>query len=80
MLLRDRETHGSKIYGLLALGAIREIQRGAYIWAALGFAVAIAFGVKAHKLWNEIKSRVRFPNPKRTLSFPLAFSAVRSSR
>jgi len=37
---------------LLALGAIREIQRGAYVWAALGFAVAIACALRAYQLWN----------------------------
>jgi hypothetical protein len=38
---------------LLTLGAIRELQHGSYVWAALGFAVAISCGLRAYKLWND---------------------------
>ena len=37
---------------LLALGAIRETQRGDYVWAALGFAVAIGCALRAYQLWK----------------------------
>jgi hypothetical protein len=37
----------------LALGVIREVQHGAFIWAALGFFAAIACALRAHRLWNQ---------------------------
>ncbi len=37
---------------LLALGAIREAQRGDYLWAILGFAIAIACALRAYQLWK----------------------------
>ena len=37
---------------LLAFTAIQEIRRGDYVWAALGFAIAITCALRAHKLWK----------------------------
>lgn len=37
---------------VLALEAIRRVQQADYIWAALGFVVALGLALRAYKLWE----------------------------